>query len=97
MPFDSINTTAATLALGNLKAQYDAAGHYPSPTQWEAIGDLMDHLENAALGTLQPAVYVSAIPAGTGKSTSLQAFAAALCTGPFYEGVGMLIACHRVD
>lgn len=98
MPLDMTPTAfPATIALEALKAQYDAAGHYPSTEQWDAITDLLEHLESAARGHLANAVYVSAIPAGTGKSTSLQAFAGALCSTPSFGHVGMLIACHRVD
>ncbi len=65
-------------------------GHRPSPGQWEAIVDLLRHLADTANGDVADAVYVSPISAGTGKSTSLQAFASALCDDPDYADVGMV-------
>lgn len=101
MPPDSFQTIPpaypASIAMKTLEAQYAQAGHYPSPEQWNAIFDLLEHLEQAAWGHLKTAVYVSAIPAGTGKTTSLLAFAGALCSTPALGHVGMVIACHRVD
>ena len=98
MPLDSTHAAfPATIAKEALEAQYAEAGHYPNDEQWDAIEDLLEHLEKAARGHLPTAVYVSAIPAGTGKSTSLQAFAGALCSTPAFSHIGMLIACHRVD
>jgi hypothetical protein len=53
-------------------------------------------LERTAEGNVVDAVYVSAIPAGTGKSASLAAFAGALMDSPSHNDVGMLIAVNRV-
>ncbi len=83
----------AYAALGTLFAQW---GHQPSPDQWAAIRDLLEHLEKTAEGNVEEAVYVSAIPAGTGKSASLAAFAEALMDSPRHNDVGMLIAVNRV-
>lgn len=50
----------------------------------------------AANKDLDQAVYVSAIPAGTGKSASIAAFARALMDSPAHAGTGVLITCNRV-
>jgi len=72
--------------------------HRPSAEQWDAILDLLDCLERAADKALNPhALYVSAIPAGTGKSASLVAFAKALMDAPHYARTGMVITCNRVS
>ena len=98
MPFDiqaplvSLAETAHT----SLIAKFHEWGHHPSADQWEAILDLLDHLETAANHDLEQAVYVSAIPAGCGKSASLVAFTKALASSPAYAGTGVLIACNRV-
>ena len=89
-------TSLADTAHKSLIELFQAVGHRPSGPQWEAILDLLDTLESAANRGLQPAAYVSAIPAGTGKSASLAAFARALMTSPHYAGTGMVIACNRV-
>lgn len=87
----------ASTAYAHLDALFAAGTHRPSVEQWEAISDLLRHLQASADNLLDQAVYVSPIPAGTGKSTSLQAFAGALCDDPAYARVGMLILCNRVS
>ena len=86
----------ATVARASLDALFAAGGHHPSGEQWAAIDDLLDHLRRAAEGSLDRAVYVSAIPAGTGKTASIAAFALALMTSPDCAGIGMVITCNRV-
>ena len=99
MPFD-VDTASrdglAARALARLLAFFAQVGHDPSPEQWNAIRDLLDHLERAANGELDKAVYLSAIPAGTGKSTSLLAFAAALMDNPAHADTGALITVNRI-
>lgn len=100
MPFDALNPPILSLTetvIADLRASFEGFGHQPAPLQWEAIRDLLDHLMQAADGTLPPAVYLSTLPAGTGKSTTLQGFAGGLCNRPEYAHVGMLIACHRIE
>ena len=99
MPFDtdilSLTKGLADTAYAELTAFFATVGHSPSAAQWDAICDLLDHLERAAKGTLPTALYVSAIPAGTGKSQSLAAFARASMTNPEHAGTGMLILVNR--
>lgn len=85
----------ATAALRGLFAS-GPIPHEPSTGQWAALGDLLRHLDDAARGLAGPSVYLSAIPAGTGKSSSLAAYAAALCASSAHAAVGMLILCSRV-
>lgn len=94
--FDALPPSLADTAHRSLADQFARSGHRPSAEQWDAILDLLDHLENAANRSVEHAVYVSAIPAGTGKSASLAAFATALCLSPSHDGAGMLILCNRV-
>jgi hypothetical protein len=96
-PTHSFPASLAATAEATLRAQFRDGGHFPSDAQWDAILDLLDHLERAANDDLSPAVYVSAIPAGTGKSASLAAFASALMDSPAHRDVGMLILCNRVS
>lgn len=94
---DSTNTTSlSATTLASLRVTFQAGAHWPSDSQWAAIKDLADHLQKAAEDGVDAAVYLSAIPAGTGKSATLAAFAAALCVSPAHAHVGMLILCNRV-
>jgi hypothetical protein len=97
MPFDVLAQPGlATAAYTRLADAFALYGHHPSDAQWAAIRDLLDHLERAANGDLTPALYLSAIPAGTGKSTAIAAFAATLMDNPAYADVGVLIMVNRV-
>ena len=88
----------ADTAHASLVTFFQQIDHKPSVAQWDAILDLLDCLERAADKSLDPrALYVSAIPAGTGKSASLAAFAKALMDAPHYARTGMIITCNRVS
>ena len=93
-PAASLGLAAAANA--SLVELFASIGHRPSPEQWDAIRDLLEHLERAARGQLAPAVYVSAIPAGTGKSSGIAAFAQALVSDPAWDETGVLITCNRI-
>ena len=100
MPFDI--RPAAPPGLANdaylrLAAFFVEADHHPSPEQRAAIRDLLDHLQRAADGKLEDAVYLSSIPAGTGKTTSLVAFSQALVNDATYADTGILITVNRID
>lgn len=90
-PFGLAMTAFATLSM-----RFDKWGHVPSNAQWAAIRDLLEHLERVANNHAEHAVYLSAIPAGTGKSASLIAFAEALMDSVPHRHVGMLVAVNRV-
>ncbi len=100
MPFDATDilsrTGLADIAYANLTTFFAQVGHDPSPEQWAAIRDLLDHLELAAGNGLDRALYVSAIPAGTGKSQSIAAFSRALASSPDHGEAGMLILVNRI-
>jgi len=97
MPFDVLPATGlATTAFDRVAAFFAETSHRPSQQQWEAIRDLLDHMERAADGCLPDALYLSAIPAGTGKSTSLALFARTLLDSPAYATTGMVIFVNRI-
>jgi hypothetical protein len=101
MPFDATDILSCTAGLADtaydrLTRFFQATNHRPSNQQWIAIRDLMDHLEQAANGQLDPALYLSAIPAGTGKSTSTAMFAQTLMDSPNHGDVGMVIFVNRI-
>ena len=98
MPFDVLPATGlATTAYDRLSRFYDeTTTHRPSQQQWAAIRDLMGHLAMAADGRLADALYLSAIPAGTGKSTGLATFAQTLMDDPSRADQGMVIFVNRI-
>lgn len=99
MPLDAItlSSSLSEIAFANLHDVFKHIDHSPSAAQWTAIRDLLDCLEKAADGRLEPAVYVSAIPAGTGKTTAIVEFAKALMDDPQRASVGMMVTCSRIE
>lgn len=108
MPFDAIAMPAvlsadtlppslAETARADMERVFAEGGHRPSPGQWEAIVDYLEHAERAAEGTLNLAVYLSAIPAGTGKSVAVASFARAVARSADHDGVGVLILVNRLS
>jgi hypothetical protein len=103
MPFDVDTASRSGLAeIAYRRVQETFAGfrptpHVPSQAQLEAIRDLLDALEAAADGRLSRHAHVSAIPPGTGKSVSIQTFAATLCDAPDRTDVGMLVLVNRIN
>ncbi len=97
-------TTLAATARQSLATLFGSGPlpHIPSANQWAAIEDLLGHLQAAAAppgadeGSIRPAVYLSAIPPGTGKTASLVAFGSALATSAAHDAVGMLVLCGRI-
>ena len=87
----------ADTAYADLTTAFAAYGHAPSEHQRAAIRDLLAHLDQVANDQLDRALYVSAIPAGTGKSQSLAAFARALMDSPDHDDVGMVIFVNRIE
>lgn len=94
---DAAPVTLASAALANMQETFRDGGHRPSPEQWDAITDYLEHAERAANGDLACAVYLSAIPAGTGKSVAVAAFAGAVARSPAHAAVGVLIAVNRIS
>lgn len=97
MPLDaSMDLGLADKVMAILREQFKG-DHNPSAGQWDAIEDLARCLERAAQGSLDAALYLSALPAGTGKTATITAFARVMMESDAHSHVGMLIACNRVE
>jgi len=97
LPADALPTTLAAAARADMEGIFRAGGHRPSAAQWDAIDDYLKHAERAADGCLKLAVYLSAIPPGTGKSVAVAAIARAIARSADHDGVGVLIAVNRLS
>ena len=102
MPFDLLDPrTIAGVALADVQARFAAFNPptRPSQEQWLAIASLLECLQAATdTGTdLEPALYLSPIPCGVGKSQTIAAFARTLAAAPDMDDVGMLILVNRIN
>lgn len=91
-----LKPSLATTARRSMERTFEAGGHCPSTGQWEAIQDYLEHAERAANGQLDAKVFLSAIPAGTGKSVAVAAISKAVAASPDHGHVGVLIAVNRI-
>ena len=87
----------AAAARVSMEATFALGEHAPDAGQWAAIDDYLHCAERAANDDLAKAVYVSAIPAGTGKSVAVAAFASAVVASESHRHVGVLIAVNRLS
>lgn len=91
--------TLASIALADLQARFADYGTNPSHEQWQAIGSLLECLEESvdSFHGLKRSLYLSPIPCGVGKSQTIAAFARALAAAPDLDDVGMLILVSRIN
>lgn len=90
--------TLAGIAYAELRHLYALRGITPSDQQWEAMAALLECLEASAsaFDQLAPALYLSPIPCGVGKSQSIAAFARALAKAPDMDDIGMIVFVNRI-
>ena len=89
--------TLATIARLAMQETFSQGDHAPNQNQWDAIDDYLRCAEKAANGYLSRSVYVSAIPAGTGKSVAVAALASAVVGSARHRHVGVLVAVNRLS
>lgn len=87
---------AATARL-SMQETFSQGAHAPNANQWSAIDDYLRCAERAAHGDLSRSVYVSAIPAGTGKSVAVAAISTAIVGSERHRHVAVLIAVNRLS
>lgn len=87
----------AEAARADMERVFAKGGHRPSPVQWAAIDDYLQHAEWAADGDLKLAVHLSSIPPGTGKSVAVASFGRAIARSADHDSVGVLILVNRLS
>ena len=102
MPFDatSTSTSLAEIARADMERTFSEGSHRPSPNQWAAIMDYLGTVEMLASKSViteaDRVLYLSAIPAGTGKTVAVAAITRAIASSAAHEDVGVLIAVNRI-
>jgi hypothetical protein len=79
-----------------LRQEFAGRDHRPSADHMAALEDIAVTLEKMADGTCAPHVYLSSVDCGVGKSSTVGAFARALCASAHHRGVGMLVCVGRI-
>lgn len=87
----------ASRALGDLRAEFAGYGHRPSADQWAALEALIATFETLSAGSAEPALYLSALDPGVGKTSAVIAYLKQLMLSPDHRHVGVLLCLYRLD
>ena len=87
--------TAQTMAA--LRTFFAERNHVPSQEMWTALGAAADTMEAMAEGRCSPAIYLSSLDPGVGKTTTVICFLRALLTSDAHRDVAALVCVKRKD
>lgn len=91
---DRRDLVADTMAA--LRAQLMLHGQHPSSDQIEGLQDAVSTLKEMAQGRCSPAVYLSSLDPGVGKTTAIVCFIQQLMASRDHEDVGVLLCLPRI-
>lgn len=80
-----------------LKGYFAERGHDPSPAMWKALGAAADTMATMAEGRCRPAIYLSSLDPGVGKTTTVICFLRALLASEVHANVAALVCAKRKD
>lgn len=84
-------------ALALLRQAFAKHDHYPNSDQLRGLEALVDTFDRIVLRSdVTPALYLSALDPGVGKTTTLVAYVTALLRSEEHRGVGVLICLSRL-
>lgn len=94
-PLQTVSLT--NLAIHDLHSEFEGYGHNPSKDQWAAIEALLGTFDTIASGTAAPAIYLSSLDPGVGKTSAVIAYLRRLMQAPGHQNVGILLCLSRLD
>lgn len=87
----------AERTIASLQQTFGGFGHEPSAAMWEGLRAVATTLDSMASGTCAPAVYVSSLDPGVGKTQLVVHFLRELLRSPGHQAVGAVICVNRKD
>lgn len=84
------------LILGGLERRFLDYGHRPSRAHWKGLRAIAQTVEAMASSTAAPMFYLSSLPTGMGKTTTLIESVRALVSNPQYAEVGVVIFVNQL-
>jgi hypothetical protein len=98
----SLNGTSTPSGLAErtlkaLRVTFEGFGQELTPAMWDGLADVARTLERMAAGRCDPAVYVSSLDPGVGKTQLLVHFLRELVQSPDHSGVGAIICVQRKE
>ncbi|RXH35557.1 hypothetical protein [Bradyrhizobium zhanjiangense] len=94
---DRSSDRLADLTLVSLQATFQRFGHQPSEAMWVGLRAAAETLEDMANGTCLPAVYVSSLDPGVGKTQLLIHFLRELLRSEDHQNVAAMVCVNRKD
>jgi len=86
----------ASGALADLRANFAQVGHHPSDDQWHALEALLETFDRLVDGRADPALYLSALDPGVGKTSAVIAYLRRLMASPDHRHAGVLLSLSRL-
>jgi hypothetical protein len=87
--------TEATMA--SLKVKFERYGHHPSEQHWQGLREIAKAIEHMASGSLDASYYISSLPPGMGKTTTLIEATKNLLAGKEYADKSVVIFLSRLE
>ncbi len=81
----------------SIRKQFDEWGHRPSENHWKGIEEIAKAIEHMANGTLEKDYYLSSLPPGMGKTTTLTHAIRHLANMKEYAETGVIIFLSRLE
>ena len=85
------------LIMVGLERRFLDYGHRPSPAHWKGLRAIAETVEAMASGTGGPKFYLSSLPTGMGKTTTLVESVRALVSNSRYATVGVVLFVNQLD
>lgn len=80
-----------------LRNPFAQRGHEPSPEMWVGLRAVADTMEAMAEGKCPPAIYLSSLDPGVGKTTTVVCFLRTLLASKGHQDVAALVCVRRKD
>ncbi len=80
-----------------LERRFLQYGHRPSPAHWKGLRAIAATIEAQALGTAEPKFYLSSLPTGMGKTTTVAEAVKALVSDPTCKQIGVVLFVNQLN
>jgi hypothetical protein len=91
------SSSLAGQTIDALRRYFDDRGHYPSDEMWTALQAVAKTMESMAEGRCRPAIHISSLDPGVGKTTTVVHFLRALLASKVHDGVGAVVCVRRKE
>ena len=88
--------TLADLTVDALRATFRERGHAPSDEMWQALAAVAVILQQMAEGDCSPAIHLSSLDPGVGKTSAVICFLQALLASKRHQHVGVVVCVGRL-